>query len=91
SKLAAGRRRAKKARGKCEGAKAFGFYDDEVETLARIRELRRKPRRGRRKTLQEICDILNSEERRPRYGGEWKLNNLSALIVKLKRGTHKVE
>ncbi len=86
AKLAAGRRRAKKAGRRVEGAKPFGHYPGELETLERIRELSRKPRgRGMKgRTLMEICATLNAEGLRPRYGGEWRPANLSALLVRLK-------
>jgi DNA invertase Pin-like site-specific DNA recombinase len=88
AKLAAGRRRARKAGKRVEGVKPFGHYTGEAETLERILELSRKPRgRGmKRRTLQVICETLNTEGRKTRYGAEWRPANLSALLVKMKTG-----
>ena len=60
-KLRAARKR-RRARGeRCEGRKPFGTLPGEPETILRIRELRRKPPHGRRRSLQKICDVLNTE------------------------------
>jgi len=50
-KLRAARDR-RRARGeRCEGRRPFGIKPGEAKTLARIRELRRKPPYGRRRSL----------------------------------------
>lgn len=70
-KLRAARDR-KRSRGvRCEGRKPFGTFPGESETLARIRELRRKPPYGRRRSLQQVCDALNAEGRPTRSGKLW--------------------
>jgi len=60
-KLRKGREKRKAETGKCEGRPFFGTKPGESETLERIRELYRKPHGRDRRSLQEICDILNSE------------------------------
>ena len=42
-------------------------------------------------TLRAICETLNAEGRKPRYGGPWKIQNLHALLQKIRAGTHKPE
>jgi DNA invertase Pin-like site-specific DNA recombinase len=70
-KLRAARER-KRSRGvRCEGRKPFGAFAGEPETLMRIRELRRKPPLGRRRSLQQICNALNAEGRPTRSGKPW--------------------
>ncbi len=70
-KLRAARER-KRLRGEtCEGRKPFGALPGEAETLARLRELRRKPPKGKRHSLQQVCDALNAEGRPTRSGKPW--------------------
>ena len=60
-KLRKGREKRRKESGKCEGRLFFGQKEGEQETLERIRELYRKPHGHPRRSLQEICDILNRD------------------------------
>jgi DNA topoisomerase-2 len=60
-KLRKGRQKRRDENGKCEGRLFFGQKPGEAETLARIRELYRKPRDGDRMSLQEVADALNAE------------------------------
>ena len=60
-KLRKGRQKRRDENGKCEGRPFFGQKPGEAETLARIRELYRKPRDGDRMSLQEVADALNAE------------------------------
>jgi site-specific DNA recombinase len=60
-KLRKAREKKRVETGKCEGRLFFGERPGEVETLARIKELYRKPREGERLSLQEIADALNAE------------------------------
>jgi hypothetical protein len=62
----------KRSRGeRCEGRKPFGTLPGESETLLRIRELKRKPPHGKRRSLQQVCDALNAEARPTRTGKLW--------------------
>ena len=70
-KLRAARERRRSQGERCEGRKPFGTLPGELETLARIRELRRKPPNGRRRSLQQVCDALNTEGRPSRTGPPW--------------------
>jgi DNA invertase Pin-like site-specific DNA recombinase len=79
-KLRAARER-RRARGeRCEGRKPFGTLPGEPETLLRIRELRRKPPHGRRRSLQQICDVLNTEGRPTRTGKPWTKGVVSRIL-----------
>lgn len=60
-KLRKGREKRRAENGKCEGRPFFGQKPGEAETLERIRELYRKPHGHPRRSLQEICDILNRD------------------------------
>lgn len=60
-KLRKGREKRRAETGRCEGRAFFGQKPGEAETLERIRELYRKPHGGQRRSLQEICDLLNRD------------------------------
>lgn len=70
-KLRAARERTRMRGQRCEGRKPFGTMPGEAETLARIRELIRKPPRGKRRSLQQVCVALNAEGRPTRSGKPW--------------------
>ncbi len=79
-KLRAARER-RRARGeRCEGRRPFGSLPGERETLARIRELRRKPPHGHRRSLQKICDTLNAEGRPTRTGKPWSKGVVNRIL-----------
>jgi DNA invertase Pin-like site-specific DNA recombinase len=79
-KLRAARERLR-ARGKrCEGRKPFGSHPGELDALARIRELYRKPHGHKRRSLQQICSALNAECVPTRSGKPWTRQVLSRII-----------
>ncbi len=65
-KLRAARQRKKDAGGRCEGRIPYGGKPGEAETRSRIQSLRKGGA-----TLQSICDLLNREGVRTRFGGLW--------------------
>jgi DNA invertase Pin-like site-specific DNA recombinase len=74
SKLRAARERKKRNGGHGVGCYAFARHPGrpwEVETLERIRELRRVRAGRKKKTLQEIAAVLNAEGRESRSGRTW--------------------
>ena len=74
-------RQAKRAKGeRCEGRKPYGTHQGESETLKRIKELHRKPRKGRRHTLRAIAETLNEEGHRNRSGGLWTAGNVWSVL-----------
>jgi DNA invertase Pin-like site-specific DNA recombinase len=78
-KLRAARDRKRSRGERCEGRKPFGTFPGEAKTLARIRELRRKPPHGRRRSLQKICDALNAEGLSTRTGKPWTKQTLHRI------------
>lgn len=79
-KLRAARERRRSRGERCEGRKPFGTFPGELETLARIRELRRKQPYGRRRSLQKICDALNAEGRQTRTGKPWTKQVVNRIL-----------
>jgi DNA invertase Pin-like site-specific DNA recombinase len=70
-KLRAARER-KRARGeRVEGAKPYGHFPAEQALIDRMRQLRRKPPKGRRLSIAAIAAQLNAEGHRNRAGREW--------------------
>lgn len=72
-KLRAARQRVRRVRGHCEGAKTYGSYPGEAATVERMRQLRRKPVKGRRASLADIASTLNAEGFRNRAGRDWSV------------------
>jgi len=70
-KLRAARDRIRSRGQRCEGRKPFGSRPGEAAALERMRELSRKPYGKARRSLQEICDILNLESIPTRTGKPW--------------------
>ena len=79
-KLRAARDRIRGRGKRCEGRKPFGSRPGEAEALARIRELHRKPHGHHRRSLQQICDILNTEGIPTRTGTLWSRQVLSRIV-----------
>ena len=79
-KLRAARDRIRGRGRRCEGRKPFGARTGERDALDRIRELHRKPHGHRRRSLQAICEILNSEGVQTRSGKPWHPQVLSRII-----------
>ena len=79
-KLRAARERKRSRGERCEGRKPFGTFPGEPETLARIRELRRKPPHGKRRSLQKVCDALNAEARPTRSGKPWTKQVVNRIL-----------
>jgi DNA invertase Pin-like site-specific DNA recombinase len=79
AKLAAARARKRKAEGRCEGRKPFGHFEGEPETLERIRQLRRKPRGGKRPSFADVVETLNVEGRATRSGKPWNRATVHAI------------
>ncbi len=82
-KLRAARDRIRRQTGRCEGPKPFGDKPGEADTLARIRQLRRKPRGGKRLSVAKIADRLNAEGRPTRGGNPWKPGSVYAILKRL--------
>lgn len=79
-KLRAARERTRMRGQRREGRKPFGSMPGEPETVARIRELRRKPPKGKRRSLQQVCDSLNAEGRATRLGKPWTKRAVNRIL-----------
>jgi len=84
-KLCAARERKRSRGERCEGRKPFGTLPGEPETLARIRELRRKTPYGKRRSIQKICDALNTEGLSTRTGKPWTKQALNRILRRASR------
>jgi len=82
-KLRAARERIRRRQGRCEGRKPFGSYPGEAETLQRIRQLRRKPPRGKRASCAKIAAQLNAEGRPTRTGVPWQPRVVYSILKRV--------
>jgi DNA invertase Pin-like site-specific DNA recombinase len=79
-KLRAARERIRRREGRCEGRKPFGSRPAEAAALARIRQLRRKPKGAPRLSVAAIAARLNSEAVPTRQGGLWGPSSVYAIL-----------
>lgn len=77
-KLRVARKAKAEETGKCEGRKSY--QEAAPELVARIKTLYRKPRNGKRKTLQQIAELLNAEGSFTLDGKPWTRQNLHRVI-----------
>ncbi len=80
SKLRAARARIRRTRGRCEGVKPYGESEIERRALARLKQLARKPRGGKRRSLREIADTLTAEGFPTRSGRPWSRSTVHSLL-----------
>ncbi len=82
-KLKASRDRLSRKAGKrIEGAKPYGFYDDERDTRARMESLyKERSGRRRRRGYQWIANVLNAEGRPTRRGGAWCRQSVHSILA----------
>ena len=80
SKLRVARERKKAKTGRCEGKRPFGSVPGEGETLERMKQLSRKPRLGKRRSMGEIARILNREGLQTRTGVPWSRQAVRAIL-----------
>ena len=79
-KLRAARER-KRARGeRVEGVKPYGHLPAERAVIDRMRQLRRKPPKGRRLSVATIAAQLNAEGHRNRAGREWSAQMVHHVV-----------
>lgn len=70
-KLRAARERKRNRGERVEGVKPYGHQPAELALIERMRQLRRKPVKGRRAPMAAVAAQLNSEGHRNRSGREW--------------------
>jgi DNA invertase Pin-like site-specific DNA recombinase len=79
-KLRAARER-KRARGeRVEGAKPYGHHPAEQAVIERMKQLRRKPRKGRAMSLAALAAQLNEEGHRNRAGRDWSAQMIHHVL-----------
>ncbi len=83
-KLRAARDRVRRDKGRCEGRKPFGTRPGESQVLDRIKQLRRKPRKGKRLSYAKIADQLNAEGQPTRTGRPWAPGSVHAILSRSK-------
>jgi DNA invertase Pin-like site-specific DNA recombinase len=79
-KLRAARDRIRSRGQRCEGRKPFGSRPGEAAALERIHGLHRKPYGKARRSLQEICDILDAEGVPTRTGKPWSREVVRRIV-----------
>ena len=81
-KLRAARQRVRCRAGRCEGRKPFGTRPGEDQTLALMKELRRKPRGGTRLSFGAIARRLSAEGHPTRSGRPWAPGSVHAILTR---------
>ena len=70
-KLRAARERLRRRGERVEGRKPYGFHPAEQNVLERMKQLRRKPVKAPRPSLDDVAQQLNAEGHCTRYGKAW--------------------
>jgi DNA invertase Pin-like site-specific DNA recombinase len=86
AKLRAARDRKRQATGRCEGRTQYVDTVEGRQLIQYIKSLHERepaewPKRGRRKTLQQIADQLNREEIKTISGKQWSLHRVRDIIL----------
>lgn len=81
-KLRAARERKRSRGERIEGVKPYGHLPAEAAVIARMRELRRKPAKGRRLSVAKVASRLNAEGHRNRAGREWTPQLVHHVLAK---------
>jgi DNA invertase Pin-like site-specific DNA recombinase len=81
-KLRGARARAKARRGRCEGAKPFGYFDGEPDTIARMKALRASGM-----GFDRIAAALNAEGVKPRRGERWWGLTVNKILTAAEKGS----
>jgi len=84
-KLRAARDRKRQRGERVEGAKPFGHSPSEHTLIERMRQLRRKPPKGHRRSLVSIAEQLNAEGHRNRAGRKWSAQLVHHVLSSAKR------
>ena len=82
-KLRKAREDKREKTGRCEGVKRFGYFEGEPEVIERMRELRRKPRGGKRRSFADMAAILNEEGHPTRHGGPWTRGAVHKILSRV--------
>ena len=82
-KLRAARDRKRSRGERVEGVKPHGYFPAERAVIERMRQLRRKPSKGRRLSVARIAGQLNAEGHRNRAGREWSAQLVHHVLVNI--------
>lgn len=85
-KLRAARERKRSRGERVEGVKPFGHFPGEQAIVSRMRELRRKPKKGPRRSFAEIAAILNQEGVPTRSGRPWAAQTVGGILRRQAKG-----
>ncbi len=80
SKLKAARMRMRRATGRCEGRKPYGDRPGEADVIEVMRQLRRKPRGGKRLSFAAIAKALNTRGVASRSGKPWAPETIRGIL-----------
>jgi DNA invertase Pin-like site-specific DNA recombinase len=85
-KLRIAREKMRETRGKCEGQKGYSEVDPDL--IKRIRRLRRLPFKGatKKRTFQEIANILNTEGRSTKQGLTFTAAGVANILARATKG-----
>ncbi|MGD0581383.1 MAG: recombinase family protein [Bacteroidales bacterium] len=83
ARLKASRDRKRAETGSCEGRKGYKGVDGQA-IVRHIVALRRQPKYGKRRTLQQIADVLNEEGYTTMSGSKWSLFRVQQMLQKNK-------
>lgn len=81
-KLRAARERLRRQNGRCEGRKPYGDRPGEAQTIARMRQLRRKSPGEPRLGYHRIAKTLNAEARLTRTGRPWTATTVRKVLLR---------
>jgi len=84
-KLRKARDLRRKQTGRCEGRKPFGTRPGEAEVIERMKQLHRKPRKGKRLGHHQIAMKLNKEGQPTRTGRPWSAVTVKQVLDRLAR------
>jgi DNA invertase Pin-like site-specific DNA recombinase len=81
-KLRAARERKRRRGERVEGVKPYGHFPAEAAVIRRMRELRRKPAKQARRSLEAVAAQLNAEGHRNRAGRPWSKQLVAHVLGK---------
>ncbi len=81
AKLRAARDRKRAKTGRCEGRQGYSATEEGRTLVRHVKTLYRKPKYGRRPTLQQIADRLNEEGVKTLDGKRWTLHRVRDIVL----------
>jgi len=84
-KLRKAREKIRKETGKCEGRKGYAETEEGVKILDEIKSLRRKPKGKKRRTYNEVAELLNEKGYTDANGNPFSGNTIKAMLHRLRK------